>query len=751
MKKMLREHTGAVVILVLFITLGTTYSLVTPLFEASDEISHYPVVQHIATTGTLPVQRPGVETLWEQEGSQPPLYYLLSAALTFWIDTSDLQAIRWRNPHAKLGIPLDPDNKNMVIHTQAEAFPWRGTVLAMHLIRFFSVALGTGTVALTYHLIRMIWPEDKRIALLGMALVAFNPMFLFITGSVNNDNLMVMLGTWLLVLTTKIVKEGLTARRSLTLAVVTALATITKISGLTLVPVVGLALLIHALKRRQWKQVLLTGLGLTAAWLVLAGWWYARNLILYQELLGTNTHVAIVGGRQIGLWELRREWYGFWVSYWALFGAVDILADQEAYLFYAVISWLAVAGLIWWAIQVIRRRAWNDLLLPALMALQVAITFAGVLRWTTITYASQGRLMFPVIGAISGLMAYGLLNWLPPRLLWRTAGLGIVAVPLLVVAAIAPFRYIAPTYALPPSVSEIPATATPVGVEFGGLELVAVETYNAAVQAGEHIPITLYWRANRPLEQNYSLYLHALGRGYEEIGKIDSYPGAGALPTTLMQPGVIIRDSYSIRLREEFTAPTIVRVAVGVGLWQPELYIVLRGNGPDGQPLNGDVIVEAGVAYPRDFAGCTGVIPEDVPQQADFGGFARLWARPISGNYQAGDTVPVTLYWERLTDTPVNWTVFVHLVGTDRRPLAQGDGPPVNGDYPTSLWRADCQIEDSHLLILPADLPAGDYSILVGLYDTTDPAYRRALATRADGSPYPDHAVPLGNIHVEAP
>jgi len=280
---------------------------------------------------------------------------------------------------------------------------------------------------------------------------------------------------------------------------------------------------------------------------------------------------------------------------------------------------------------------------------------------------------------------------------------------------------------------------------------VAVETYNAAVQAGEHIPITLYWRANRPLEQNYSLYLHALGRGYEEIGKIDSYPGAGALPTTLMQPGVIIRDSYSIRLREEFTAPTIVRVAVGVGLWQPELYIVLRGNGPDGQPLNGDVIVEAGVAYPRDFAGCTGVIPEDVPQQADFGGFARLWARPISGNYQAGDTVPVTLYWERLTDIPVNWTVFVHLVGTDRRPLAQGDGPPVNGDYPTSLWRADCQIEDRHLLSLPADLPAGDYSILVGLYDTTDPAYRRAPATHTDGSPYPDHAVPLGNIHVEAP
>lgn len=750
MKKTLREHTGAVIVLVLFVVLGTTYSLVTPLFEASDEISHYPVVQHIATTGTLPIQRPGVETLWEQEGSQPPLYYLLSAALTFWIDTSDLRTVRWRNPHAKLGIPLDPDNKNMVIHTQAEAFPWRGTVLAMHLIRFFSVALGTGSVALTYHLIRTIWPEEKQVALLGMALVAFNPMFLFITGSVNNDNLMVLLGTWLLVLVARIVKEGLTFRRSVTLSVVTALATLTKISGLTLIPLVGLALLIHALKTRQWKQVLLTGLGLIVAWLVLAGWWYARNLILYNELLGTNTHIAIVGGRQIGLWELRREWYGFWVSYWALFGAVDILADQEAYLFYAAISWLAVGGLIWWVVRTIMRKTWGELLLPALLALQVAITFAGVLRWTTITYASQGRLMFPVIGAISGLMAYGMLNWLP-RSAWRMGGLALVAIPLLLIAIIAPFRYIAPTYALPPTISEIPPTATPVGVEFGGLELVAVETYNVTAQEGGRIPITLYWRANRPLEQNYSLYLHALGRGYEEIGKIDSYPGAGALPTTLMQPGVIIRDTYSIRLEEDFPAPTIVRVAVGVGLWQPDLYVILRGNGPDGQPLDGDVVVEAGVAYPRDRTDCTGVIPTGTPQQADFGGFARLWANPLNGSYHAGDIVPVTLYWDRLADTPLNWTVFVHLVRNDKQPIAQGDGPPINGDYPTSLWRESCQVEDTHFLQLPAELPAGDYSILVGLYDATNPAYGRAPATSADGSPYPDNAVPLGNIHVEAP
>ena len=64
-------------ILAAYLLLATTYSVATPIFEASDEVSHYAVVQHISNMGTLPVQQPGVRTAWEQEGSQPPLYYLL--------------------------------------------------------------------------------------------------------------------------------------------------------------------------------------------------------------------------------------------------------------------------------------------------------------------------------------------------------------------------------------------------------------------------------------------------------------------------------------------------------------------------------------------------------------------------------------------------------------------------------------------------------------------------------------------------
>lgn len=78
-------------LLIAFAALAETYSLVTPVFEASDELWHYPVVQYIASGHGLPVQtppdRPG---LWKQQASQPPLYYAVAALFTAWVDTSDL-------------------------------------------------------------------------------------------------------------------------------------------------------------------------------------------------------------------------------------------------------------------------------------------------------------------------------------------------------------------------------------------------------------------------------------------------------------------------------------------------------------------------------------------------------------------------------------------------------------------------------------------------------------------------------------
>ena len=55
------ERIWIALILVGFAVLATIYSVVTPLFEASDELWHYPMVKYVADHHIgLPVQQPGL-------------------------------------------------------------------------------------------------------------------------------------------------------------------------------------------------------------------------------------------------------------------------------------------------------------------------------------------------------------------------------------------------------------------------------------------------------------------------------------------------------------------------------------------------------------------------------------------------------------------------------------------------------------------------------------------------------------------
>jgi len=50
------KRLGLPLLLVGFVVVGAVYAVVTPLFEISDELWHYPMVKHLADGGGLPVQ-----------------------------------------------------------------------------------------------------------------------------------------------------------------------------------------------------------------------------------------------------------------------------------------------------------------------------------------------------------------------------------------------------------------------------------------------------------------------------------------------------------------------------------------------------------------------------------------------------------------------------------------------------------------------------------------------------------------------
>jgi hypothetical protein len=403
------------VVVALFVALGALYSVTTPLFEAGDELWHYPHVQWIARGNGLPVQDPTQKQLWAQEGGQPPLYYVTSAALTFWIDTRDMQDRLWRNPYAKIGIPLAYGNKNMIVHTSAEDFPWHNTALAVHLIRLLSVLFSAGTVFLTYkiarELLRSFSPAlSHALSLLAACIVAFNPMFLFISASVNNDSLAALTATGALYLIMQLTTRGATNRRLLAIGVVCGLALLSKVSNVAVIAVAGAVVLWLAWRARDWKLALRGGGLILVPVAFLAGWWFARNYFLYGDPLAFNVWLQIAGGRApqtlLGLLD---EFQGFRISFWGNFGGVNVIAPDWVYATLDVFSALALIGL---GIGFLIPKG-NDKKLPLpswlwIPALHLVIVLVALMRWTLLTYASQGRLIFPAIAAVGILMAVGL-------------------------------------------------------------------------------------------------------------------------------------------------------------------------------------------------------------------------------------------------------------------------------------------------------------------------------------------------------
>jgi hypothetical protein len=91
-----------------------------------------------------------------------------------------------------------------------------------------------------------------------------------------------------------------------------------------------------------------------------------------------------------------------------------------------------------------------------------------------------------------------------------------------------------------------------------------------------------------------------------------------------------------------------------------------------------------------------------------------------------GGTLCVELDWHALKAPHRDYTVFVHLVDPKGQVVAQTDVQPQGGFAPTSQWQPEARLSDKHGLILPADLPVGQYMVRVGLYRSDDQTPLRA-------------------------
>jgi mannosyltransferase len=143
-----------------------------------------------------------------------------------------------------------------------------------------------------------------------------------------------------------------------------------------------------------------------------------------------------------------------------------------------------------------------------------------------------------------------------------------------------------------------------------------------------------------------------------------------------------------------------------------------------------------------------------LPQQpavvldADFGEAMHQLGYALSGDpLVPGDILAVTLFWEARAPTTEPFKITVQLLSDAGPPVAQHDGEPVGGFAPTTIWQPGQAVTDRHGVLIPADLPPGNYTLVVAVYHA---ATGERLPVAVDGESVGDH-LPLAEIAIPPP
>jgi 4-amino-4-deoxy-L-arabinose transferase-like glycosyltransferase len=263
---------------------------------------------------------------------------------------------------------------------------------------------------------------------------------------------------------------------------------------------------------------------------------------------------------------------------------------------------------------------------------------------------------------------------------------------------------------------EMPPIANPVNANFDNqLTLLGYDLPSRRSSPGGSFPLTLYWQAADRMDKTYVIFNHLLDSQQQNWGGYDRWPQETA-NTNLWHPGEVVVDAFSLPIAVD--APDGI-YTIDIGLYDQV--------DPTGTPLTlfengsptGSNSVRIGPVKvgktPPDLVLSSGVAPQ-TPMSVDLGDppVIRLLGYDLVQEFEA---LQLTLYWESLAQTSYDWTIFSHLRNRANETVAQGDVLAGGGRYSSSLWDANEKIADSITIKLTPEIPPGEYSLVVGLYD----------------------------------
>jgi 4-amino-4-deoxy-L-arabinose transferase-like glycosyltransferase len=431
---------------------AATWSVLTPAFQVPDEPVHAGYAQYLAETARVP--RPtGVGFYW----NPPPDADLAFQQVPFSIlgqptwsqaQNRSLQDALAKHPPSKAEGGAGYASSNPPLYYVWEAIPYRiaasGTFLdRMQAMRLGSALLAGFTVAFIFLFLRELLPRVRWAWTVGALAVAFQPLFGFMGGGINNDNLVWTCSAALLFGIARAFRLGLTPRRGAFIGFAIAAGLLTKGSVFGLVPGAALGVLLAAWRTEsEHRRDALKGVAAAgaAAAIPVAAWLIANPLIWHRPSSTTTSSFAAgptfsprellsytwqfylpklpfmtdefpFGGQSFPTYPTYPLWQSYFQGFVGRFGwfqyGFPMWANWVALAVFVPVLGLAGAALV--RARAVLRRRWPELLTYAVLlgGLMALINLVGYQYRLGAPHGNfeQARYLLPMLGLYAAVIA----------------------------------------------------------------------------------------------------------------------------------------------------------------------------------------------------------------------------------------------------------------------------------------------------------------------------------------------------------
>ena len=240
---------------------------------------------------------------------------------------------------------------------------------------------------------------------------------------------------------------------------------------------------------------------------------------------------------------------------------------------------------------------------------------------------------------------------------------------------------------------------------------------NDTAQGGETVHTVVQWRATQDIHTQFTMVAQVLDVNGHVWAQDSRDPVYGLVPTQHWKTGDLIRDQYTFALPVEMP-PGTYRITLSV--WDQAAGKSLPTYN-EAQQSTGIEVVLGTITVRKNTNSIPGTfLTIESPLSIDLNEIRLLGSTSIPKAVRAGDDLSLGLYWRARSKPAGDYTVVVQVRDSAKHIAFEQADRPAAGAYPTTLWQVGEILLDWHDVTLPANLPAGDYIIMVLLRKPVD-------------------------------